>query len=499
MALSPDLLLKEFSTKERSYIFCGRTKQVFLVNPIMLKILPVYAHLSLDDIQHRLKDEATQEQIAKSYGIVDRMARDNGFFRGGGLTVRARVPQDEIIRREVGGNIEQMCLEVTTGCNFRCHYCTYSGGYERMREHGARPMAEDTAKAAIDFLFEKNRERRDPFHLSFYGGEPLTQLPLIEFCVEYAKSLQWCRPEALGFNVTTNGALLDERSIRFLVENRFSILVSLYGPAEDHDAHRVSAGGEATFSTVISNLLLLRQIAPDYPTVSVNCVLSTTTDLLRVNEFFVQTRALFRRVNVSSVSPGHRSFFKQYPRDSEKYRGQNAKLFQLYIDAHLQPGPAIPERPELTFVRSLFEKDFLMLHTRKPLGRAASEFDVTASCFPGKRKLFVDASGSFHVCERTDTPWPLGDVRAGFDVPAMKGLFEKYILLMNRADCLNCWAFFFCPVCFANAGDGSQLTLDRESICTRFRDTLGTVLSAYCHILEHNPDAFKYMDSYDVG
>lgn len=46
----------------------------------------------------------------------------------------------------LGGGFKQLMLEVTSACNFRCKYCTYSDYYETTRSHGTEKMDFKTAK-----------------------------------------------------------------------------------------------------------------------------------------------------------------------------------------------------------------------------------------------------------------------------------------------------------------------------------------------------------------
>jgi len=493
-------MLKEFRTRECMYLYCGRTNQIFCINPVMVDIISLYGQHSLDDIQQRLGETFTPREIADNYRIIDSLALQHGFFRPGGLRFRASSVSEERIRTELNRDISQICLEVTEGCNLRCHYCAYSGGYAHTRQHGYRVMPRNVAQAAIDFFFQKNRESERAFAISFYGGEPLTQISLVRFCIEYARSLPWRYPDSLSFNLTTNATLLTDDAIRFLAEHQVHVLVSLDGPAEDHDTHRVHADGRGTFVQVMTNLRRFNEIAPDYPSLAINCVITPTSDLLRVNDFFVRQRGLFRRMSVTDVMSEHQTFFREYPGDPEKQAQQFMELYQRYVEAHLQPGLPIPERSEMTFIRPLLEKDFLLLHRRNILTQVPDEVEVTSACFPGKRKVFVDVRGSFHICERIVNTCSIGDVWTGFNFVAIKQLLDEYVALLNREECLNCWALYFCPACFANMAEDGHLVLERtRRLCPGTRRSLERTLQAYCAILERNPRAFDYMNEYDMA
>ena len=53
----------------------------------------------------------------------------------------------------LGTNVEQMTLQVTQQCNFRCTYCTYAPkDFEYQRQHSSKRMTLETALKAVDFF-----------------------------------------------------------------------------------------------------------------------------------------------------------------------------------------------------------------------------------------------------------------------------------------------------------------------------------------------------------
>jgi len=66
------------------------------------------------------------------------------------------------------------------------------------------------------------------------------------------------------FNMTINGTLLNKEKIKFLVQNQFSILISIDGPKEIHDRYRVFKNGKGTFNCLIKNLRSMKSMYPEY-------------------------------------------------------------------------------------------------------------------------------------------------------------------------------------------------------------------------------------------
>jgi uncharacterized protein len=493
MTIPVDMMVRPFRTDQQQYLYCGRSNQIFCVEPVMLEILPFYGEHTLAEIQQRLSSEHSASAVAESYAIIDDLAREGSFFRRGGLRTRIAPISEETLREELAADIGPLLLGVTEACNQRCHYCAYSGGYADDRQHGARTMSRDTAKAAIDFLFAKNRKSSSDLHLGFYGGEPLTAFPLIRFAVEYARSLDWAHPESLSFSLTTNGTLLTDEIMRFFLVHKFDVLVSLDGPAEDHDAHRVRKDGKGTFAEVMARIRRFNELAGGVPATSVNCVLTQTSDLERLSAFFGGIAGEVIGIDTNDVAPGHRTFEQEYPGSPAAQREQSHRLFARYLEAHCDSTREVPARNDLAFERAMFGIGFIKLQKRQVLPQAPDEGDLRPTCMPGKRKAFVDTVGRLHLCERIIPTLPIGDVWNGFDLPAIKRIVSNYVDIMNREECKTCWAVRFCPGCFANMSAGNRLSLERtRALCEPTKKLAESTLIAYCSVIERRADAFDY-------
>ena len=112
----------------------------------------------------------------------------------GVTSTESEINTASVVRHLETSGFRQLILVVTQDCNLRCLYCAYSGNYENMRTHRARPMTPDVAEEALKRYFEGFRcaKRRDPYRMptiSFYGGEPMMNFGLIRHIVELARAL----------------------------------------------------------------------------------------------------------------------------------------------------------------------------------------------------------------------------------------------------------------------------------------------------------------------
>jgi uncharacterized protein len=118
-------------------------------------------------------------------------------------------------------------------------------------------MPLDVARAAIELVLS-----RDPtgLELSFFGGEPLLHVGWLEEVTELAQQRLAARsPEgAFVVHLNTNASLVDERVLRYVRSQRaINAFVSLDGPAEVHDRHRVDARGRGSYEEVREGLVKL--------------------------------------------------------------------------------------------------------------------------------------------------------------------------------------------------------------------------------------------------
>src|SRR5687767_2815126 len=116
-------------------------------------------------------------------------------------------------------------LVLTHDCNLGCTYC-YMG--EKFRK--AMPI--ETVRAALDLGFADDAEQ---VQVSFFGGEPTLAWDMLVRATAEAQERAAGAGKKLVLTVTTNGTLLDEEKVEFLVDNGFFIGFSIDGDRAAHD------------------------------------------------------------------------------------------------------------------------------------------------------------------------------------------------------------------------------------------------------------------------
>lgn len=143
-------------------------------------------------------------------------------------------------------------LVLTTECNLACSYCFIQES--PMRVLPQRHMSLDTARRAIDvFIQSRHGDCSGEFFL--YGGEPTLNRGLFSTVIDYIREVA---PESV-ISVVTNGTLLDERLVQQFKSQKVSVGISLDGPREINDTHRVfKAGTRSVYDRVARSIELLR-------------------------------------------------------------------------------------------------------------------------------------------------------------------------------------------------------------------------------------------------
>lgn len=130
----------------------------------------------------------------------------------------------------------RVSLFLDHACNLRCRYC-YNG------PKFSRVMPLDVARRGVELAFSGRAEPR----VSFFGGEPLLHMDLLQEITALARERARILDRRMGFLVVTNGTLLTGDTLRWFLDNRVYIGISLDGTKAAHDATRPLASGGSSW------------------------------------------------------------------------------------------------------------------------------------------------------------------------------------------------------------------------------------------------------------
>jgi uncharacterized protein len=178
---------------------------------------------------------------------------ENGFL------VRSR-EQDrrnlDTYLREVKGDTSELNVTVLTTlqCNFACDYC-FQGDHGDYNKHADRMSLETAGRVGDWMARELDRIHPEKLLLTFFGGEPLLNLPVMYQLADRMWQETQARGVPMYVNIITNGLLLTPDVVdRMLPYGLNGIKITLDGDRDTHNRMRPLRGGQGTFDRIIDNI-----------------------------------------------------------------------------------------------------------------------------------------------------------------------------------------------------------------------------------------------------
>jgi uncharacterized protein len=484
----------KFKTRgDNQYFYDDNTGMVFPCPDVMFEILQLYGDHSKTGLIDILESKYTKRDILNYLDLVEKWTKIHGsfFIKKRDSTVLQEVSEEKIITHLQNYGFKQLILNVTENCNLRCEYCLFSSEYFYERTHSKNRMEFSTAKKAVDYFhgwFSKVRERipeRVPV-IGFYGGEPLLEFDLIRGVIEYIKDTF---DYEVFLTMTTNAVLLTEQIIDYLVENKVSVVISLDGPREEHDRLRKTANGNGTFEKVMRNLELFSEKYPGYP---YNIIISTHdwgTDLNAVKRFFREEKDRLPFVaRASFVNPQYTNYFDRYDKKERlAFEERLRSLKEEYFSEVTKNRDRIPG-----YLDSLVGLSCRLILLRQMIGdHLHLLLPYSSACVPGD-KLSVSWDGIFHICEKVNDHFPIGNVDEGLDFTKIAALIRQYRETILSA-CNRCPITRLCMSCYVHYAAEGEFKMEPADFCKNAIVNAIEEMAFTYSILEENPVAFKSM------
>jgi uncharacterized protein len=156
-----------------------------------------------------------------------------------------------------GSDQLRLTVLTTLQCNFACDYCIQGdhGDYNK----SAAKMSMDTALRTAEWTEARlDAVRPKSFALTFFGGEPLLNLPVMYFLAERLWQACQSRGVSMTINIITNGLLLTPEVVDRLTPFGLSgVKITLDGDRDTHNRMRPLRGGQGTFDKILNNVRLV--------------------------------------------------------------------------------------------------------------------------------------------------------------------------------------------------------------------------------------------------
>ena len=223
--------------------------EVFLMNTLTDAQLVVSSDVAV------LLDRSSGGMVATDHDELEALAllQENGFLVESREADR-RALDHYLSEVKSDGTELNVTVLTTLQCNFACDYC-FQGDHDDYNQRADR-MSLDTASRVADWI-ERELDRVHPERLvvTFFGGEPLLNLPVMYALAERLWNATQERGVKHYTNIITNGLLLTPDVVdRMAPLGLNGVKITLDGDRATHDRMRPLRGGQGTFDRIIENI-----------------------------------------------------------------------------------------------------------------------------------------------------------------------------------------------------------------------------------------------------
>lgn len=259
-------------------------------------------------------------------------------------------------------------LHVTNACNLRCDYC-----YLHKTTEG---MSQEIAFASLKTLFDSAQRHNYQFaKIKYAGGEPFICFELLREIHYEANRLKQKYGIGLEEVVISNGTLIKEDHIDFLLDQNISLSISLDGIGDAHDQQRAHVNGKGSFAEIEKTLLLCRE-KKYYPHITITVTDRNAEYLAQIADYLLEMGLHFN--------------FNFYRENDCSASFQDLKLGEEKIINGIKRAYRAIEKklPEWSLLGALADRSsFISPHTH--------------TCSVGRDYMVIDHYGQISKCQMT--------------------------------------------------------------------------------------------------
>jgi uncharacterized protein len=193
-------------------------------------------------------------------------------------------------------------------CNLDCSYCFYLEKEQLYPGNDDFRMSDDVLETFIRQKIEGHQVPQVSF--AWQGGEPtLLGLDFFKRVVQLQK--RYANGKVIQNGFQTNGVLLDDEWCHFLKSNNFLVGLSIDGPEQIHNHHRLFKGGQPSFEKVVDGIEMLKKHSVEFNTLTViqrhnsQYPLEVYQYLKEVGSGFMQFIPIVERIYQPQPAAGH--------------------------------------------------------------------------------------------------------------------------------------------------------------------------------------------------
>lgn len=360
--------------------------------------------ISADEIRNKYEEKQIEE-------VLENLI-DFGF-------ICDEEPTYEKIAIDKEKEVINLVINVSHNCNLRCKYCfAATGSYNGARDLMSQEMADKT----LDWFLNQAKTSK-VLNLNLFGGEPLTNIPLVKYIVGRCKDLEKEYDKKIYITLSTNGTILNDELLQLIKENDIGLQISIDGDKEIHDANRPTANGQSSYDMLAKNVKTLLSEVDNAGLIPRATISKGVTDVSRIVNHMLDDLHFKCVALTPALGSNPETSYRQ--EDLDEYFRKYDELVETFLEK-LRKGEEFNIYPFVT------EVDAVSKGIRRIYG-----------CGAGLGFGSIDIKGNIYPCMRFigNEEYIIGHVENGFS-EKRDMFFDRTVY--NRSKCKDCWARHLC-------------------------------------------------------
>lgn len=386
--------------------------------------------------------------------------------------------------------LQILVLNVTDACNCCCRYCfTHPNPTKMSLSIGMRAV-----DWFLEYNYNKSLQQKERLTVSFFGGEPTLcwdtfVVPIVQYTKEQI-STKYNDVFDIWFSCTSNGQLLDEKKIKWFVENGGGFLLSMDGDRETQEYNRPRHDGQSSFDPLEKTIDILLKYQPTITFRST--IIPETVGNLAHDYLFARSR-------------GFQSWFGM-PNVRQNWSDKDLQILreQMTIISGIM-------LRDITYEQTPVDFSYIK-QTIKAILRKDKYQHSCMRCGLGTTSIGVATDGSLYACQENSTyhdetnPFYIGDVYQGIDKSRHLSLLAKYNKPWNGFENKNCDKCVIKDTCgdwqcpSVNFDITGSLMMRPEPLCEWLKIIYGVSFNMIANVNQTNFDKFlKWITEEEVS
>jgi len=312
-------------------------------------------------------------------------------------------------------------------CNLNCRYCFYHDVTDKREIKNYGMMSEDT----LENLVKQGLNSVSRFiTFAFQGGEPtLRGLDFYKTLHKYVEKYNKNNIQ-VNYALQTNGIIIDEEWAKFFHEHNYLIGLSLDGPKDINDLHRIDKKDKGSYNSIMQTAKLFDKYQVEYNILTV-VNKKVAQHVTKIYNFFKKNNFKYLQFIPCLDELGKEAGNSPYSLTPKVYGEFLVNLFNLWYRDIIK-GEGISIR--------MFDNILSIL-----MGYPAESCDMQGRC---SANAVIEADGSVYPCDfYVLDEWKLGNINNDIlEDMLVNDVAKQFInVSINISDeCRNCQYFGVC-------------------------------------------------------